>query len=60
MSLPDCVYDFRFENSEATIVGKCTCCNDDIFTGEGHYELEDDVILHDDCLIDYMMKFKKS
>ncbi len=61
MSIPDCMYDYRQENisREPDVIGNCSYCSDEVTEGDCRYELDDDVILHEDCLTNYMHKYYK-
>lgn len=61
MSFPESMYDYRYENPirEADVIGSCSYCSDDVKEDDCRYELEDNVILHEDCLTNYMHKYYK-
>lgn len=42
---------------EGTLFGYCENCNEPIYQGEDIYEI-DGILLHDDCLYDYMRMFR--
>lgn len=43
---------------QVDIVGKCCVCGCDVFDGEDHYEVNDDIVC-DDCDFDYIRRFRK-
>ena len=55
------MYDYRQENisREPDVIGNCSYCCDEVTEGDCRYELDDDVILHEDCLTNYMHKYYK-
>lgn len=61
MEVSECMYDYRYENisREPEVVGRCSYCSDEVTECDCRYELEDDVILHEDCLTNYMHKYYK-
>jgi len=45
----------------SSVIGYCAHCDEPIYAGEEHYEFDDmDVLVHEDCLIDWAREFKKN
>ena len=44
------------KDHEDSILGICEFCGQPVHTYDAHYEFPDDVILHDDCVLDYVRK----
>lgn len=36
------------------VAGRCACCGEPVMKYEDRYELPDDDIVHDDCILDYI------
>lgn len=49
----------RYASRDIPTVGKCCVCKEDIPIWADYYEIDDDLIC-DDCLVEYMQKYKKS
>jgi hypothetical protein len=43
---------------EESSLGVCEHCGKDIYSDSDYYELED-VLVHDDCILDYIRQFKR-
>ena len=39
------------------IIGYCSHCKEAIYAWEDHYNIEDDTLLHSDCLVDWADKY---
>lgn len=61
MELSESMYDYRYENPirEPEVIGNCSHCGDNVTEDECRYELEDDVVIHEDCLTNYMHQYYK-
>lgn len=44
---------------ERKVLGACEYCGEPIYEGETHYMLEDGTMLHDDCGMDWLNKYRK-
>lgn len=40
------------------IVGYCAYCKEAVYGWEDHYEMEGDVLLHDDCLVSWADQYR--
>jgi predicted RNA-binding Zn-ribbon protein involved in translation (DUF1610 family) len=56
ISLPDSMYDYRYESPKATIVDSCIMCGRNIRIGEKYYSFPD--VVCKDCLDEYTENFK--
>jgi hypothetical protein len=56
-SLPEFCYDYYHEFDREKEIAICDYCNHIITSNEDAYKFED-VIIHSDCLYDYMEKYK--
>lgn len=43
---------------KSKIVGYCAYCKEAIYDWEDHYEMEGDVLLHDDCLTSWADQYR--
>lgn len=61
MSISDCTYDYRYEQPtrEPQVIAECSHCGAPVTEDDSRYELEDEVIIHEDCLVYYMYKYFK-
>ena len=48
-----------YSNREAKTIGECSCCHEPIYEYEDHYNIDDEILLHDDCGLDWLQQFKK-
>ena len=39
--------------------GRCTHCGEDVYDYDDYYDIEGDILLHDDCLIDWAAQYRK-
>jgi hypothetical protein len=46
-----------YETEEPKPVGECAYCDEPILPWEDYYQFEDDLV-HDDCVISHIQKFK--
>lgn len=53
MSLPNCIYDYRYEYDYAKVIGHCKNCGNDIHEGEKRWNVFGNVIC-DDCIDDFI------
>lgn len=44
---------------ESEVIGYCAHCDEPIYEGEDYYDIEGDVILHEDCLTDWARQYLK-
>ena len=51
-----------YASREPEIIGYCTCCKEPIYKWDDYYkitEISNDLVLHDDCGLDWLRQFKK-
>lgn len=48
MSLPNCIYDYRYEYDYAKVIGHCKNCGNDIHEGEVRLNFEG--LLCEECI----------
>lgn len=44
--------------TEQRSTGICACCGQEIYEGEDVYDIDSEII-HEDCLLDYMLPFRR-
>jgi hypothetical protein len=47
-----------YEQQEPISIGKCKYCKDDIMAWEDDYYKIGDDLIHDDCIIDYIKRYR--
>lgn len=40
--------------------GRCFHCRESVYGWEDHYELEGDILLHEDCLLGWAERYRRS
>ncbi len=50
--MPDCCYDYRYENAQPKKITICDICGEPIHEGDSYYDIENTVIC-DSCINDF-------
>ncbi|PRR77663.1 hypothetical protein CLLI_22270 [Clostridium liquoris] len=51
-NIPDCCYDYRYEQPQAQIVDTCDICGEGIYEGEEYYNICE-MNICEDCILDF-------
>lgn len=55
MSLPNCMYDYRYEYDTAKVIGRCKNCGCDIHEHERRWDIFGTIICKD-CIDDFSVE----
>lgn len=48
--------EWKWMERDPEIIGYCEFCGEEIYDGEDAYRFNDDVLLHEDCILSYLKK----
>ena len=48
-----------YASREPEVIGECSFCHEPIYCYEDHYNIDDEVILHEDCGMDWLNQYIK-